>query len=57
MSDPNQPTSYGGGQGYGTDAANNGATSLDTSNMARAVAEAAQAAFNWAKQQQESAKK
>jgi len=52
-----QPTSNGGAQQYGTNAAQNGAATLDTSGMARAVAEAAQAAFNWAKQQQENAKK
>jgi hypothetical protein len=40
------PNSYGAGQQYGTNAAQNG-QNLDTSGMARAVAEAAEAAFRW----------
>jgi hypothetical protein len=51
MSDSNTPNSAGGGQQYGTTAAQNG-QNLDTSGMSRAVAEAAQAAYNWARQQQ-----
>lgn len=46
-----QPTTYGGGQQYGTNAAQNG-QNLDTSGMARSVAEAAQQAYNYAREQQ-----
>lgn len=49
-SEQNHSTSYVGGQQYGTNTAQNG-QNLDTSGMARAVAEAAEQAYNYAREQ------